>query len=237
MEPIGIISGTVPLRGKGIFEDLKEKNLDTGYGNACVFFSDTVVFIPRHGNDPNHFILPHLINHPANMKALKDLGVREVLGINSTGALKRKLKPGTIVIPDDFITLSGTPTTIHGRSVHITPRLSENVRRQWLDAARDCKIKVVDGGVYWQTTGPQFETMAEIRMISRFADLVGMTMASEAIVAQELELSYAALCSVDNYGHGLVEKPLTIEEIQINAHRSTDAIMKIILKYIERTRR
>jgi len=234
MEPIGIISGTVPIGSKEIFENLKKKNLNTAYGNACVFLSDTVVFIPRHGNDSNQFILPHLINHQANMKALKELGVREVLGINSTGSLKRKLKPGTIVIPDDFIALSGIPTTIDRRPVHITPRLSDSVRRQWLDAASDCKINVVNGGVYWQTKGPRFETMAEIQMMSRFADLVGMTMASEATVAQELELSYAALCSVDNYGHGLVKKALTLEEIQRNARRNTDAITKIVSKYIER---
>jgi len=234
MEPLGIISGTVPLQGEKIFGNLKKRNLDTEYGKVLVFLSDTIAFIPRHGSDPGHYILPHLINHQANMKALKDLGIREVMGVNSTGSLKKKLKPGMIVVPDDFITLPGTPTAIHGRPLHITPGLNDEVRRQWLEAARDCKINVIDGGVYWQTTGPRFETMAEIRMMSRFADLVGMTMASEAVIAQELELSYAALCSVDNYGHGLVEKPLTIEEIVQNARRNTEAIMKIVSRYIER---
>jgi len=234
MEPLGIISGTIPLQGKEIFGNLKKRILDTEYGKARVFFSDTIAFIPRHGDDPGHYVLPHLINHQANMKALKDLGVREVIGVNSTGSLKKKLKPGMIVVPDDFITLPGTPTAIHGKAHHITPGFSDDMRRQWLEAARECKINVVAGGVYWQTAGPRFETRAEIRMMSRFADLVGMTMASEAVIAQELELSYAALCSVDNYGHGLVEKALTLEEIVQNARRNTEAIMKIISRYIER---
>ncbi len=234
MEPLGIISGTVPLQGRKIFGNLKKRNVNTEYGMARVFLSDTVAFIQRHGGDSGHYVLPHLINHQANMKALKDLGVREVVGVNSTGTLKKKLKPGTIVIPDDFITLPGTPTAINGRPVHITPGLSDEVRRRWLEAARDCKINVIDGGVYWQTTGPRFETRAEIRMMSRFADLVGMTMASEAVISQELELSYAALCSVDNYGHGLVEKALTLDEIVQNARRNTEAIIKIVSRYIER---
>jgi 5'-methylthioadenosine phosphorylase len=234
MEPLGIISGTVPLQGREIFGKVMERELDTEFGKALLYLSDTVAFIPRHGNDPAHYILPHMINHQANMKALQDVGVREVMGVNSAGSLKKKLKPGMIVVPADFITLPGTPTAVHGSPHHITPRLSNDVRRQWLEAARDCKINVIAGGVYWQTTGPRLETMAEIRMMSRFADIVGMTMASEAVIAQELGLQYAALCSVDNYGHGLVEKPLTLEEIVQNARRNTEAIMKIVSKYVER---
>ena len=234
MEPLGIISGTIPLHKVGIFENLKEKELETEFGKALVFLSDTIAFIPRHGNNPRHYILPHEINHQANMKVFKDLGVMEVVGIYSTGSLKKELEPRMIVAPDDYIAVSGTPTVAHGKALHITPRLSDETRTQLINAAHDCEIGVVDGGVYWQTTGPRFETRAEIRMMSQFADLVGMTMASEAITAQELGLSFAALCSVDNYGHGLVEKSLTLEEILWNARQNTDAILKILTRYIER---
>jgi 5'-methylthioadenosine phosphorylase len=224
MEPLlGIISGTIPLHGNEIFKNLTERELETEFGKVLVYLSDTIAFIPRHGKDSRHHVLPHLINHQANLKALKDLGIKEVMGVNSTGSLKKKLRPGIIVIPDDFLVLSGTPTTIHGKAVHITPILSHDGRKRWIDAARDCGINVIDGGVYWQTTGPRFETKAEIRM-----------MASEAVIAQELGLDYAALCSVDNYGHGLVERELTLEEILQNARRSTDTIMKIVTRYIER---
>ena len=233
-EPLGIISGTVPLHKSGIFGNLKEKELETEFGKALVFLSEAIAFIPRHGNDPRHYILPHEIKHQANMKAFKDLGVREVIGIYSSGSLKKELKPGMIVAPDDFIVLSGTQTVILGKAVHITPKLSDETQTRWINTAHDCGIDVVGGGVYWQTTGPRFETRAEIRMMSQFADLVGMTMASEAITAQELELSFAALCSVDNYGHGLVEKSLTLKEILWNARQNTDTILKILTRYIER---
>jgi 5'-methylthioadenosine phosphorylase len=234
MEPIGIISGTVPLKGKGIFKNLKKNHLNTAYGKACIFLSDTVAFIPRHGDNPDHYILPHMINHQANMKAMKDLGIKEVVGINSTGSLKPSWTPGMLLMPDDFIALQGTPTAVCERPVHITPVLSGDVRRKCLEAARDLKADVVDGGTYWQTAGPRFETKAEIRMMSHFADLVGMTLASEAIVAQEMELSYASICSVDNYAHGLVEKALSIQEIEYNARRNTDIIMEIVSRYIGR---
>lgn len=234
MEPLGIISGIILLQDKGILGNLEEKEISTDFGKAYVYLSDTIAFIPRHGKDQQHHILPHLINNQANLKALKSVGVREVISVNSTGSLRKKLTPGTIVVPDDFIMFSGTPTTLSPKPLHITPKLSDTVRKHWIEAAHDCGIKVTDGGIYWQTTGPRLETRAEIAMMSRFADLVGMTMASEAIIAQELGLHYAALCSVDNYGHGLGERELTIEEILQHAKRNTEVIIKIVRRYIER---
>jgi len=234
MEPLGIISGIILLQQRGIFDNLEEREILTDFGKALVFISDTVAFIPRHGKDPGHHILPHMINQHANLTALKDLGIKEVVSINSTGSLKRKLNPGKFVIPDDFIVFSGTPTTVCGKAIHITPKLCEDVRQNLIKAAHDCGIDVINGGIYWQTTGPRLETKAEIMMMSQYADLVGMTMASEAIVAQELGLSYASLCSVDNYGHGLGEKQLTIDEILMHARRNADAIIQIVMRYIER---
>lgn len=234
MAPLGIISGIILLQGKGIFDNLEEREMATEFGNALVFISDAIAFIPRHGKDRRHHILPHLINHQANLKALNDLGVKEVISINSTGSLKRNLPPGTFVIPDDFLVLTGTPTAVHGRAFHITPRLDEEVRQKWIAAAKDCRIDVVNGGVYWQTQGPRFETKAEIRMMSQFADVVGMTMASEAVIAQELGLSYASLCSVDNYANGLGERELTVDEILQHARRNADVILKIVTRYMER---
>jgi 5'-methylthioadenosine phosphorylase len=234
MEPLGVISGSILLQRKGIFDNLEEREMVTEFGKVLLFFSETIAFIPRHGKDPQHHILPHLINHQANLKVLKDIGVKEVIGINSTGSLKRNLEPGMFVVPDDFIMISGTPTTVHGAALHITPKLSLEVRKKWIEAARDCGIDVANGGTYWQTTGPRLETKAEIMMMSHFADLVGMTMASEAVVAQELGLSYASICSVDNYGHGLGEKELTVDEILLHARRNADVIFKIVTRYIER---
>jgi 5'-methylthioadenosine phosphorylase len=78
-----------------------------------------------------------------------------------------------------------------------------------------------DGGVYWQTIGPRFETPAEIRLIAANADVVGMTIASECVVAKELGLSYAAICVVDNLANGIGARALSVEEME--AHRDANA--------------
>jgi len=233
MNQLGIIGGTA-VKGEKIFENCEGKILQNEFGKAYALFSERFIFIPRHGIDPGAYILPHAINHRANLKALKDSGIKEVIGINSTGTLKLNLKPGTIVIPDDFIALYDTPTIFQNTATHITPRIDEDVRRKIIAAAHECDISVVANGTYWQSKGPRFETKAEIRMMSGFADIVGMTMASEAVIAGELELPYATICSVDNYGHGLTYKPLTMKEIIAGAHRNAHVVLKIINKYVER---
>lgn len=232
MKPLGIISGTVFLQGKGIFADLREEEVETPFGRALVFRSAGIVFIPRHGKDPNRHILPHLINHQVNLQAMKDLGVREIVGVNSTGSLKRRMKPGMLVIPDDYLMPTAGPTIVREKPVHIAPVLDAEARRRWLDTARECAIEVIDGGIYWQTAGPRLETRAEIAMMSRFADLVGMTMASEAIISQELEIPYASLCSVDNYAHGIEDEELTTENIFRHARRNAETILRILTHYL-----
>jgi 5'-methylthioadenosine phosphorylase len=233
MKSLGIISGTIFMQEKGIFSDLREETVETPFGSVSVFCSGKIAFIPRHGKDPRRHILPHLVNHRANLQALKDLGVGETLGVNSTGSLKRRLKPGMLVVPDDYIMPTAGPTVISEKPIHIVPALNAEVRRKFLEAARECAVEVIDGGIYWQTAGPRLETRAEIAMMSQFADLVGMTMAGEAIIAQELELPYASLCSVDNYAHGLEDKELTMEKILWHARRNTETILQILTRYLE----
>ncbi len=230
---LGIISGTILLRD---FEgELKEDLIETPFGKASVLVGNNFVYIARHGTDRRCPILPHLINHPANLRAFKDLGVDDIIAVNSTGSLKKKLEPGMLAVPNDFISFSATPTIYRdGKAIHIVPDLSAKMRAALLEAARDCDISVHDGGIYWQTPGPRFETRAEIAMMSQFADLVGMTMASEAVIAKELGLEYAAICSIDNYANGLVEKELTLEEVLSHARRSAETMIRIVKKLIER---
>ena len=203
------------------------------YGEVLLTVTDHMVFIVRHGNDPAEYILPHRINHLANLQALKDMGVTEVIGINSTGSLKKNLYPGMIVIPDDFITLTAIPTIHQNKLAHITPSLDESVRLKLITAARNSNLDVVETGTYWQVTGPRLETKAEIRMMANYADIVGMTMANEAVIALEMGMPYASACSIDNYGNGLVEKPLSMEEIITGTRKNADMMMRLIKQYVE----
>jgi 5'-methylthioadenosine phosphorylase len=211
----------------------KSQPISNQFGEAPAIVSEEMVFILRHGSDPAEYILPHRINHRANLQAMKDLGVTEVIGVHSTGSLKKDLGPGTILIPDDFITLTATPTIHQNKAVHITPSLNEAVRQKLITAAKRLGISAVEKGVYWQVTGPRLETRAEIRMMSGFADVVGMTMASEAVIALEMGLAYASACSVDNFGNGLVEKALSMEEILASARKNADLMIRLLENYIE----
>ncbi|MBN1662773.1 MAG: MTAP family purine nucleoside phosphorylase [Deltaproteobacteria bacterium] len=232
MGMLGIITGTIGASAD-LLANAKGKVIKNAYGKAFVLISPRGAVIPRHGSDRRRHILPHEINHPANMTALKDLGVDEVIAVNSTGSLRKSLKPGLFVVPDDFILPYGGPTVFSGEAVHITPTIDASVRLKLVRAAGECRIKTIDGGIYWQTKGPRLETKAEIAMMARFAHLVGMTMAGEAIVAQELDLPYACLCSVDNYAHGIGEKTLSQDQIVVHARQNSENAMRIIRRYIE----
>ena len=231
MELIGVLTGSVMMEAMNIVHRCDRQTVKNKYGETTVLAAGNMAFIVRHGLDPSCYILPHLINHRANLLALKELGVTEVIGINSTCSLKNYLTPGTIMIPDDFIATAPVPGIHEGQAIHLTPSLSEPVRRKLVAAARACDFDVVDGGTYWQVTGPRLETRAEIRMMGNFADVVGMTMASEAITAQELSLEYASVCSIDNFGNGLADRPLSLEQIIAGTQNNARRMARLLESY------
>ena len=213
--PLGIIGGT-SLFGSKFLEDAKEKEIETEYGTVYLLFTVThsheVVFIPRHGKKEN--IPPHRINHKANIMAFKELNVEKIVGVTSVGSLKLDLKPRSIVVPHDYISLCYIPTFYDDEIVHVTPGLDEGLRRDIIKVATDLGVDLIERGVYFQTVGPRLETRAEINLIKNYADVVGMNMASEATLAKELELRYANISTVDNYAHGIIaEEELDYKKI------------------------
>jgi 5'-methylthioadenosine phosphorylase len=229
---IGLVAGTV-FYGQDFFKHAEARIMETRFGPAQVLIADGLAYIPRHGIQGTPYILPHMINHPANFFGLKELGVTEVIGINSTGSLNLSLPPGTIVLPDDYICVSDMPTAVEDDPQTIIPALNEEVRCKLLIAAESAEVDIAAEGVYWQSTGPRLETKAEIRLYSQHADIIGMTMASEAVVAQELGVAYASLCSVDNYAHGLSPIPLAESEISTNAAANADKMFRVVLAYLD----
>lgn len=179
-----------------------------------------VEVVRRHGEP---YVLPHLIDHAANMRALAEAGCDRVLGISSVGGLKPSLVPGALVCPDDFIALDAAPlTTRSDVGAHRVPSFDGDWRREVLAAFAAAGAEVQDGGVYWQATGPRLETPAEVRLAAAHADVIGMTVASECVVAGELGLRYAALCAVDNLANGVAGHELVLEEIE--AHRERNRV-------------
>lgn len=233
MNLLGVISGTIIIERSDLLKNGRVMTVTNNFGKAVVILTDKIALIPRHGNNPDQYILPHMINHRANLQALNDLGVAEIVGINSTGSLRKNLCPGMIVIPDDFIKLSATPTIYQNSANHVTPCLNEDVRQKLINAAKDGQLQVIEEGTYWQTTGPRLETKAEIRLMANYGDIVGMTMADEAVIALELDIPYASACSIDNFGNGLLDKPLTLSEIISGARKNADFMIRLLQSYLK----
>jgi 5'-methylthioadenosine phosphorylase len=187
-----------------------------------------VAFLPRHGKD--HRIPPHKLNHRANLWALKEIGATHILGTSSTGSLKKTIHPGHFVVPHDFVGFWNIPTFHDDRVVHSTPSLDARLREALIAAAREARATVKDRGVYVETTGPRLETRAEIAFFQTIGDVVGMTMASEATLASELGVPYASLCTVDNFAHGIVDEPLSFEQIRETQRANTALTRTVVAK-------
>ena len=105
---------------------------------------------------------------------------------------------------------------MEGPEAHRVPGFDPEWRAALVAALDDAGIAAIGEGVYWQTRGPRLETPAEIRLIAAHADVVGMTVASECVIAGELGLRYATLCVVDNLANGVGDRELTLDEIEVN---------------------
>jgi 5'-methylthioinosine phosphorylase len=183
--------------------------------------------LQRHGA-AGDYVLPHAIDHEANLRSLLGAGCDRALAIGSVGSLDAGIAVGSFVCPHDFIALQVSVTTFDDPRGHAMPGFDPGWRNEVLAAWERSGVgegrgagALRDGGVYWQTSGPRFETPAEIGLIAAHADLVGMTLASECIVAGELGLPYAAVCVVDNLANGIAAQPLSAAEVE--RHREANA--------------
>lgn len=173
------------------------------------------LFLARHGIP--HCLPPHLINYRANLWALRELGVTEVVAVNAVGGIGPAMAPGVLAVPAQLIDYTwGRQHTFYDggelglEHIEFTEPYSASVRERLLQAARAAGVECYDGGVYAATQGPRLETAAEIRRLGQDGcDLVGMTGMPEAALAAELGLDYAALCIVVNWGAGLDAQPIT----------------------------
>jgi 5'-methylthioadenosine phosphorylase len=177
--------------------------------------------VQRH--DGASYRLPHEIDHLANLQPLAEQGCDRVLGIGSVGSLSAELPVGSLLCPSDFIALHLGLSIFADERAHSAPSFDPTWRGEVLSAWESSGTELRDGGVYWQTIGPRFETPAEIRLIAAHADVVGMTIASECIVAAELGLAYAAICVVDNLANGIGAAPVDVTEL--DAARALNALL------------
>ena len=199
-----------------------------------------VAFLPRHG--ASHQIPPHRINYRANIAALKETGVAEIIAINAVGGITAAMAPGALILPDQIIDYtSGRDATFYdgqsGQVVHVdfsnpfSERLS--ARLKLAGEATNLQVEtsrsVQSGGVYGCTQGPRLETAAEIkRLLNDGCDVVGMTAMPEATLAREKEIDYAMLALSVNWAAGIKEGVITMDDIQAVMKEGMEFIASVI---------
>jgi 5'-methylthioadenosine phosphorylase len=220
---LGIVGGTSLLYSE--LPRMKKERVHTPYGSADLLCGAGTIMILRHqGGAP-----PHRINNCAQMAALAIKGTDRVISIGSAGSLRPDILPGSLFIPTDYISFATIPS-IHDHAIdHICPKLDSGL----LKRLHDLVPQAAYGGVYAQTRGPRIETRAEVRALSKVADVVGMTLASEATLAQELGMPFAALCTVDNAAHGLDGQVLTYEHLLEMSRTHSQRTGAIVRQMIE----
>ncbi|MGB9577893.1 MAG: S-methyl-5'-thioinosine phosphorylase [Halothiobacillaceae bacterium] len=199
-----------------------------------------VVFFARHGYA--HRIPPHEINYRANLWALKEVGVKEVIAVAAVGGITPRMGPAVLAVPDQIIdyTYGRKQTFFEGElqsvtHIDFTHPYSASVRSALLDSARAVGVEVVDGGTYGCTQGPRLETIAEIRRMERDGcDLVGMTGMPEAALARELGLEYGHLAVVANWAAGKNgDRQITMEEIDRTLKEGMRKVRLILQQLLE----
>lgn len=228
---LGIIGGTSLVeRAQGL--ELERLEVETPFGDPSsplmvgTWGGAEVAVLVRHGL--GHDIPPHRINHRANVQALHAAGARKAVLVSSVGALRLEMRPPAVMLLSDFVSFHDVPTFHDDRIEHITPALSERMREVLRTAAAAEGVPVVDGGIYVQTRGPRLETRAEVRALSAWGDVVGMTLASEATLALERGMEVAGVCSVDNLAHGIGGAGLDYHDIVRNAKDNWERIERVL---------
>jgi 5'-methylthioadenosine phosphorylase len=240
---IGIIGGS------GLYQieelrDARELNIDTPYGSP----SDTLVggklggrqvfFLPRHGR--GHRILPHEINHRANIYALRSLNVRWIISVAAVGSLQEKYAPRDVLLPSQFFdrTSRRDAHTFFGEGIaaHIAfaEPVSAKLRNLLADSARSIGVTVHNGGTYVNMDGPAFSTRAESEFNHRNGfDVIAMTNLPEAKLAREAEIAFATMAMITDYDCWKVEEePVSTEIILSHLVANAETARKIIVGVI-----
>jgi 5'-deoxy-5'-methylthioadenosine phosphorylase len=238
---LAIIGGSGLLQFPGL-EGVRRKTVNTVYGEPSGPLTlgriggRELIFLARHGD--RHTLAPHQVNYRANIRALKDEGVKEIVSVATVGGIRQGFGPGVLVIPDQILdyTWGRAGTFFEGpeaKVTHIdfTMPYSAALRKRILAAAAGCGETVADGGVYATTQGPRLETAAEVVRLERDgADLIGMTAMPEAALAREAGLEYAAIAVVANHaaGRGDSAQAISLERIELVLGLAMDRVRRIL---------
>ena len=239
---LGIIGGSGLYKMDG-FEKSKWKKVATPWGKPsdevliATLGKEEICFIPRHSR--GHKINPTNINFRANIDAMKQLGVTDLISVSAVGSLKENLEPGKFVIVDQFIdrTFSRVKTFFNDEIVaHVSMAkpTSSGLADCCEAALKKLNIQSQRGGTYVAMEGPQFSTLAESNLYRKWdADVIGMTNMPEAKLAREAEIRYCTVAMVTDYDcwhpeHEEVDVSMVIQTLMKNAANAQNMIKEVI---------
>ena len=240
---IGIIGGS------GLYQieelrDATELKVGTPFGapsDALVggkISGRPVYFLPRHGR--GHRILPHEINHRANIYALRSLNVRWIISVAAVGSLQERYAPRDVLLPSQFYdrTSRRDTHTFFGKGIaaHIAfaEPIATKLRNLLADSARSLGVTVHNGGTYVNMDGPAFSTRAESEFNHRNGfDVIAMTNLPEAKLAREAEIAFATMAMITDYDCWKVEEePVSAEIVLSHLMANAETAKKIIVDVI-----
>jgi 5'-methylthioadenosine phosphorylase len=242
---IGIIGGS----GLYQMEQLRgatEHKIDTPFGSPSdVLIGGTisgreVYFLPRHGR--GHRLLPHELNHRANIYALRSLNVRWIIAVTAVGSLQEKYKPRDILLPSQFYdrtSLRATHTFFgEGIAAHVSfaEPISIQLRNLLAESGRTVGVTIHNGGTYVNMDGPAFSTRAESELNRRNGfDVIGMTNLPEAKLAREAEIALATLAMITDYDCWKIEEePVSAQTVFGHLTANAEAAKKVLIEAIPR---
>jgi len=260
---IGVIggSGLYDIDGLKFVEEIEietpwgkpsDKYIITEYKNS------KVVFLPRHGR--GHLYPPHLINYRANIWGFRKLGVDKILSINAVGGINPLLFPGDFVISSQFLDFTKTRPSTYFEGIYTKVDVEDNkddlvsiylknksvvhidvsepfcpvLTEAMEESLKLLKFRFHKNATYAVTEGPRLETAAEIKALSSLgADIVGMTLVPEVVLAKELQMHFISLSVVTNLAAGIKGEKLTSDEVIQMMSQKNEDIKKVILTFVE----
>jgi len=239
---LGIIGGSGLYKMDG-FEKTKWKKINTSWGKPsddvliAKLGEEEICFIPRHAR--GHIINPSNINFRANLDAMKQLGVTDIVSVSAVGSLREDLSPGTFVIVDQFIdrTFARNKTFFDEEiiaHVSMAKPVCKSLGECCESALKKLKISHQMSGTYITMEGPQFSTLAESNLYRSWgADVIGMTNMPEAKLAREAEIRYCTVAMVTDYDcwhpdHDVVDVTMVVKTLNKNALNAQNMIKEVI---------
>lgn len=239
---VGIIGGT-GFYDLELLKNQTQTKVYTPFGEPSDLISigdlegKKIAFIPRHGS--KHSIPPHLINYRANIWALKEIGVSRILALSTVGSLRDNLKPGDFVTPNQFIDFTRIRFTsfyARGQVCHISTAdpFCDELRDLTAKLASSLGLHIHSKATYVCIEGPRFSTRAESKMFRDWgADIIGMTIVPECVLAREARICYVNLATVTDYDVW-AERPVDAKTIVEVSRRNQDNLKELLKAIIPR---